>query len=161
MFFWKNRMQFWQSCRKICTRSSEKTFEPKTFSNEGFWKKMFFWNYGQQFWQSCWKIFNRSPKNIHDTIKLFKQKFSLKLFLRGLRLQFWQYCRKFFARSSKKIYKSTIFSIKSFFLKCCSGKAHCGFENLAEMFLSEVEKNSGTYNFFRTKIFTQNVPLEK
>ena len=46
----------------------------------------------------------------------------------------------FFARSSTKLYKSTIFSIKSFFLKCSSGKVHCGFENLAEIFLSEVEK---------------------
>ena len=32
-------MQFWQSCLKICTRSPKKTFEPKTFSNEGFRKK--------------------------------------------------------------------------------------------------------------------------
>ena len=81
----------------------------------------------------------------------FKQKFSLKLFLRGWRLQFRQTCCNFFTRSSKRISEFTIFSIKNFFLKCSTRKAHCDFENLAERFLSEVEKDSRTYISFHPK----------
>ena len=138
MFFWNYGQAFWPSCQKIFNRSAKNIHDMINFS-KNFSHKTPFWKNRIQLWQSCWKAFTRSPNKISEPRVFCKRKFSLKLSLRGWRLKLWQNCRKFFTRSSKECSEFTFCSIKSFFPKCSIGKVHCAFDNLAEMFLSEIE----------------------
>ena len=83
VFFWKNRMQLWQTCWKLFTRSPNKIYETLKSFKKSFFQKLFLRKWRLQFWQWCRIFFTRSSTKFMTLqtfwIKKFFQKIPVEL----------------------------------------------------------------------------------